>query len=70
MFGIGGTEIVVLAVCLIPASVVPVVALWRILSRAGLNRWLALVAIVPFFTPLLLLFVAFASWPTMAHSSK
>jgi len=70
VFGIGLVELLVIAVWFIPLSVVPIVSFWRILSRAGLNSWLAVVAVVPFFTPLLLLFVALAPWPTLAERSK
>jgi hypothetical protein len=70
VFGIGVPELLVIAVWWIPLSVVPIVCFWRILARAGFNSWLAVVAVVPFFTPLLLLFVAFAPWPALAERSK
>ncbi|MEM6677314.1 MAG: hypothetical protein AAF675_05530 [Pseudomonadota bacterium] len=40
-----------------------IVAFWRILPRAGLSPYWALVAIIPVGVPILLLVLAFRRWP-------
>ncbi|MEM6489947.1 MAG: hypothetical protein AAF677_17030 [Pseudomonadota bacterium] len=45
------------------ATVANVVALWRILPRAGIPGWVSLIVVVPFVLPVLLLVVAFRRWP-------
>ena len=57
MHGGGG----VLAVIVLAVAVV--VPLWRILPRAGLSPWWALVAIVPLGLVILLWMLAFKRWP-------
>lgn len=42
---------------------VNVVAFWKLLPRAGLSSWLALLAIVPVIAFVLLWIVAFKEWP-------
>lgn len=48
---------------LIIAIVAVVVPLWKILPRAGLSPWWALVAIVPLGLVVLLWVLAFKRWP-------
>ena len=45
------------------AGVLPVVCFWRILPRAGISAWVALVAVIPLGTFVLLAVLAFTRWP-------
>lgn len=45
------------------SSVLPVIAFWKICSRAGLNKALGLLMLVPVANIILPLYVAFAQWP-------
>ncbi len=56
-FGFGG--FVMLAI-VIAAQVIP---FWRILPRAGLPSWLALLTVFPLITLVLLWVMAFKRWP-------
>lgn len=56
-FGFGG--LLMLAI-VIAAQVIP---FWRILPRAGLPAWLALLTVFPLITLVLLWVMAFKRWP-------
>lgn len=45
------------------AAVLIVVPFWRILPRAGIPSWLAVVAVFPLAALILLWIMAFKSWP-------
>lgn len=45
------------------SSVLPVIAFWKICSRAGFNGALGLLMLVPVANIILPLYVAFAQWP-------
>ncbi|MEM7499970.1 MAG: hypothetical protein AAF371_18525 [Pseudomonadota bacterium] len=52
---------VILSIALAAAVIV---ALWRIVPRAGLSPWWALVVLIPVLgLPALLLYMAFTPWP-------
>ena len=40
-----------------------VVAFWKILPRAGVSKWLCILALLPLVGYILLLVVAFKEWP-------
>ena len=65
----GGYEIlVILFVC--PAIfVVPVIAFWKICSRAGFPGQLGLLMIVPLANIVLPLYLAFAEWPALSSKA-
>ena len=44
-------------------TVVNVIAFWKLLPRAGMSSWIALVALFPLFGWILLWVVAFKKWP-------
>lgn len=41
-----------------------VVAFWKILPRAGISKWLCILALLPLVGYILLLVLAFKSWPS------
>jgi hypothetical protein len=45
------------------SSILPVIAFWKICSRAGFNGALGLLMLVPVANIILPLYVAFAQWP-------
>ena len=45
------------------AFFVNIVAFWKLLPRAGLSSWLALIAIIPPLAVILFWVVAFKPWP-------
>lgn len=47
------------------AIVLTVVALWMILQKTGHNGALSLIALIPFASVVLLLWLAFSEWPIM-----
>ena len=49
-------------------AVVIVVPMWRILTKAGLNKWLSLFAFIPPFAFAVLYYIAFARWPARENS--
>jgi hypothetical protein len=66
MFGIGLTELVMLLITLL--TVIP---LWRVFSRAGLSPALSLLVIVPILGwPIAGLILAFSKWPSVQHSAS
>lgn len=43
--------------------VVPVLAMWMILAKAGYSPWLGLLMLFPVLGTILLLYLAFTEWP-------
>jgi hypothetical protein len=51
-------------------AILPVVAFWKICSRAGFNGALGLLMLVPIANLILPLYVAFAQWPAFKDKLK
>jgi hypothetical protein len=69
----GGYEILVMLFVCPAIFVIPVVAFWRICSKAGFPGQLGLLMLVPLANIVLLLYLAWAEWPALdnqAASSK
>lgn len=64
-FGVEELSIILLIVLpfVLLSSVLPVIAFWKICSRAGFNGALGLLMLVPVANIILPLYVAFARWP-------
>jgi hypothetical protein len=65
--GLGSTELIMIFVILLPIAllfaILPVIAFWKICSRAGFNGALGLLMLLPIANIILPLYVAFAKWP-------
>ncbi len=59
MFGIGTSELVIIAV----VSVIVVLPFWKIFAKAGFPGALSLTQLVPILNVIVLFYVAFAEWP-------
>ena len=59
MFGIGTSELVIIAV----VSVIVVLPFWKIFAKAGFPGTLSLTQLVPILNVIVLFYVAFAEWP-------
>ncbi len=59
MFGIGTSELVIIAV----VSVIVVLPVWKIFAKAGFPGALSLTQLVPILNVIVLFYVAFAEWP-------
>ncbi len=55
--GIGGLLVLLLVIAL------QVIPFWRILPRAGISSWVALIAVIPLGALILLWVMAFKRWP-------
>jgi len=51
-------------------SILPVIAFWKICSKAGFNGALGLLMLVPIANIILPLYVAFASWPVFQQEPR
>lgn len=66
---IGVLELVIVFSIFLGISVIPVLLFWKVLRKAGLQPQLALIAVLPFFGPLILLFLlATLDWPASRAS--
>jgi len=43
-----------------------IVPFWKILPRAGISKWVSLIAVIPLFGLILLWVIAFKPWPNSA----
>ena len=62
----GLAEILVIIVALAFSAILPVIAFWKICSKAGFSGALGLLMIVPIANVILPLYVAFSEWPALA----
>ena len=65
IMSIGYLEIMVVFLISIIAFILPVIAFWKICSKAGFPGILGLLTIVPIANIILLLYLAFAEWPVL-----
>lgn len=50
-------------------SAVVIVPFWFIFSKAGYSKWLSLLMVVPIVNLILLYFIAFSKWPSLANNN-
>lgn len=50
-------------------AIVIVLPFWFIFSKAGYSKWLSLLMVVPLANIVLLYFLAFSKWPSLANKS-
>jgi len=68
----GFFEILVIALVMGIAGIIPVIVFWKICSKAGFPGPLALLMLIPMGNIILPLYIAFADWPALkgnSHSS-
>ena len=65
----GGLEILIILLIYPLLFIVPVIAFWRICSRAGFPAPLGLLMLVPVANIILPLYLAFADWPALNHKA-
>ena len=61
----GAIEIILVLVFSIFIYILPVIAFWKICSKAGFPGALGLLMIIPIANIILLLYLAFAEWPAL-----
>ena len=66
---VGLLEIFVVLFIAAVAGVLPVVAFWKICSKAGFPGPLGLLMLVPIANIILPFYIAFAEWPVLKHSN-
>ena len=54
---------------LVMAAIV-ILPFWFIFSKAGHSKWLSLLMVVPLINVILLYFLAFSQWPSLASANK
>jgi len=71
---LGSTELIIILIIIVPFallfSILPVIAFWKICSKAGFNGALGLLMLVPMANIILPLYVAFAVWPALEQEQK
>ncbi len=69
MLGIGSQEFI-LIITTIAFFIIPIIALWKIITKAGFSGWLVILAFIPLINIALFLFIAFAKWPIEKELEK
>ena len=69
-FAPGLAEMIVILFISVFAFILPVIAFWKICSKAGFSGALGLLTIVPIANIILLLYLAFAEWPALRRDGK
>ena len=57
------------ALWMVAMTVVVILPFWFIFPKAGFPKWLTLLMLVPLINVILLYFLAFAKWPSVAKSN-
>ena len=66
----GIAELFVIMLIFLIVFILPVIAFWRICSKAGLPSALGLLMLVPIVNFILPLYVAFAEWPALRGDGR
>ena len=66
----GGFEILIILLIYPILFVIPVLAFWKICSKAGFPAPLGLLMLVPVANVVLPLYLAFADWPALGHTAS
>ena len=70
---LGTTELIIILFILpfvLLFSILPVIAFWKICSKAGFNGALGFLMLIPIANIILPLYVAFAEWPALKQEPK
>ena len=71
---LGSTELIIIFLVILPFAllfaVLPVIAFWKICSRAGFNGALGLLMLLPIANIILPLYVAFSKWPVFEQKHE
>jgi len=66
----GGFEVLIILLIYPILFVIPVLAFWKICSKAGFPAPLGLLMLVPVANVILPLYLAFADWPALGHRAS
>jgi len=66
----GGFEVLIILLIYPILFVIPVLAFWKICSKAGFPAPLGLLMLVPVANVVLPLYLAFADWPALGHRAS